>query len=103
MIVRNAQHKRLIEQAAKNLGRQFDVVDLYEATLELSNGLGNNYRNGPTLNSVRSLLSRAPWARPVNEYEYVNRSRQKCMRIVYVYDPSWAQERRAQRLAEVSA
>ena len=103
MIVRNAQHKRIMKDAARSIGRPFDFETLFHATELERNTTGRIYKERPSRATVKSLLYRAPWARPYDEHEYIDDHGTTRTRIRYVYDETWGEERKAMRTGSVSA
>ena len=96
---RNLQFQERIERAAREMQGAFDYQDLFAVVNNLERTSGGKYTITPSANVVRSLLSRAPYARPIGERMVPDRQGKQQARAIYMYDPTWGAERTAQRVA----
>jgi hypothetical protein len=96
MVDTNRMYRKLLEQVAKDIGREFDYLDLLHGFRQLPTGRDKRKRQRiPEANAVKALVKGAGWARPVGMRIDRTNSTERTM---YVYDPNYGEQRRNARV-----
>ena len=103
MIKSNPRFKGYLEAAAKTCAGPFDYEELHEVIQNSRDAKGQVRKILPSAPTVKSLLMRATWARPIGERMVTVGNNSPRSRTIYIYDEAWGEERKAMRLKGVEA